>query len=186
MKEKSRAVIKSALSSYDFSKSKSIYDIGGGQGQFLSALLEKHAHLHGTLFELPEVISSLRQRNPEIETTRCTLASGDFFAAIPSGGDLYLLKSVLHDWDDEQSTKIFRNCHCAMDSHSRLLIIEVVLLPKQESIYANCMDVLMLAITGGKERSLASFQTMLEASGFTLEHVYPTATEFSILEARKK
>jgi hypothetical protein len=92
----------------------------------------------------------------------------------------------LHDWDDSKAEEILKNCCQAMGQNSRLLIVEVVLLPKNHSVYANCMDVLMLAITGGKERSLASFSQMLDRSGFILEHVYPTSTEFSILEARKK
>ena len=131
------------------------------------------------------MIATIRQRTPQIENNNCTLAPGDFFESVPRGGDVYLLKSVLHDWDDEKCSKILKNCHLAMDVNSRLLIIEVVLQPKEQSIYANCMDVLMLAVTGGKERSLASFKQMLENSGFVLEHVYQTATEFSILEVKK-
>jgi len=186
MKEKSMAVIKSALSTYDFTKFKSVYDIGGGYGQFMRALMQSHPDLHGVLFDLPEVIETIRERTPQLENNHCKLVSGDFFESIPEGGDIYLLKSVLHDWDDEKSEKILKNCHQAMGPNSHLLIVEVVLQPKEHSIYANCMDVLMLAITGGKERSLASFKRMLENSGFVLEQVYPTATEFSILKARKK
>lgn len=117
---------------------------------------------------------------------RLQLCAGDFFASVPKGGDAYILKSVLHDWDDTKAEQILKNCYLAMDSNSRLLIVEVVLLPKDQSVYANCMDVLMLAITGGKERTLASFEQMLDKSGFILERVYSTSTEFSILEARKK
>ena len=87
----------------------------------------------------------------------------------------------MHDWDDSKAEEILKNCHQAMGQSSRLLVVEVVLLPKDQSVYANCMDVLMLAITGGKERSLASFTQMLDRSGFVLEHVHPTSTEFSIL-----
>ncbi len=183
MKEKSLAVIKSSLSSYDFSRFKSVYDIGGGYGQFMHALLKNYPDIKGTLFELPEVIATIKQRNQG--NNACTLVAGDFFESVPKGGDVYLLKSVLHDWDDEKCGKILKNCYSSMDADSRLLIIEVVLQPKAESLYANCMDVLMLAITGGKERSINSFQQMLENSGFVLERIYPTATEFSILEARK-
>lgn len=185
MKEKSMAVIKSTLSTYDFSQCKSVYDIGGGYGQFMQALLQKYPHLRGTIFELPEVVHTARQRNPQLENTNCTMIAGDFFTFMPRGGDAYLLKSVLHDWDDEKCEKILKNCHQAMDVNSRLLIVEVVLQPKDLSLYANCMDILMMAITGGKERSLSSFKQMLENTGFVLENVYPTATEFSILEAKK-
>jgi hypothetical protein len=185
MKEKSMAVIKSALSSYDFSKAGSVYDIGGGYGQFMSALLQTHPTLKGMLFELPEVIETIKHRSPHFENAHCTLTAGDFFTEVPKGGDVYLLKSVLHDWNDAECEKILKNCHEAMHPDSRLLIVEVVLQPKAQSLYANCMDILMLAITGGKERSLDSFQQMLNHSGFALMHVYATSTEFSILEAKK-
>lgn len=186
MKEKPKAVIKSALATYDFGKFESIYDIGGGYGQFMQALLQKYPNLSGMVFELPEVIEKIRQQSPQLEQDRCKLSAGDFFASIPEGGDAYLLKSVLHDWDDAKSEKILKNCYQAMRRDSRLLIVEVVLQPGDQSVYANCMDVLMLAITGGKERSLTSFTQMLENAGFILERIYPTTTEFSILEVRKK
>lgn len=186
MKEKSTAVIKSSLAAYNFAQFNSIYDIGGGYGHFLLAILKKYPHLNGMVFDVPEVISTISKRNPQILQEQCTLCSGDFFDTVPKGGDAYLLKSVLHDWDDTKAEEILKNCHQAMSQNSKLLLVEVVLLPKDQSVYANCMDVLMLAITGGKERSLASFSQMLDRSGFILEHIYPTSTEFSILEVRKK
>lgn len=185
MKEKSMAVIKSAISSYDFSKIGSVYDIGGGYGHFMQALLQKHPHLKGVLFELPEVLKTVQQSESKVHKN-LELIAGDFFTSIPQGADVYLLKSVLHDWNDEQCEKILQNCYNAMDSNSRLLIIEVVLQPKDLSIYANCMDMLMMAITGGKERNIESFLHMLNRSGFVLDNVYPTSTEFSILEAKKR
>jgi len=185
MKEKSMAVIHSALSSYDFSRFKSVYDIGGGYGQFMEGLLAKYSEIQGVILELPEVVDTIKQQTKGCENPRMNLISGDFFISVPQGGDAYLLKSVLHDWDDEKCREILNNCHQAMDENSRLLIIEVVLLPKDFSIYANCMDLLMMAVTGGKERNLNSFKKILENSGFVLENVYPTTTEFSILEARK-
>jgi len=185
MKEKSMAVIHSALSSYDFGAAGQLFDIGGGYGQFMEALIQKYPSLQGTLLELPEVVQTIRKSRPDLEK-RCTLIPGDFFESIPKRGKLYLLKSVLHDWDDEKCLKILRNCHGAMEGGSKLLILEVVLTPTGHSSYASCMDLLMMAVTGGKERSLEAFQQMLESSGFVLEHIYPTSTEFSILEARKK
>ncbi len=176
MREKSAAVIHSALASYDFSKFRSVYDIGGGQGQFLSALIHQYPTIQGTLFELPEVLSQVKY--PDY-----TLMSGDFFISIPEGADAYLLKSVLHDWDDDKCKKILDNCYRGMGKESKLLIMDVVLQPK--AVYANCMDLLMLAITGGKERNLEDFTRLLARSGFTIEKVYPTATEFSIIEAKK-
>lgn len=186
MKEKAKAVIQSSLEVYNFGQFNSVYDIGGGLGHFMLALLQKYPHLRGTVFDLPEVINAIPKRHPEILEEQCTLTVGDFFESVPKGGDAYLLKSVLHDWDDSKAEEILKNCHQAMNANSKLVIVEVVLLPKDQSVYPNCMDFLMLAITGGKERSLASFSQMLDKAGFVLENVYPTSTEFSILEAKKK
>jgi len=185
MKEKSKAVINSALSNYNFAQFNSVCDVGGGYGQFLQAMLQKHQHLSGSVFELPEVIEKIRIQNPQFENSHCQRISGDFFTSIPEGRDAYILKSVIHDWDDVKATQILKNCYSAMRPDSRLLIVEVVLQPGEKQSYAHCMDFLMLAITGGKERSLSSMTRLLENSGFTLIGIYPTATEFSILEVKK-
>jgi hypothetical protein len=186
MKEKSRAVIKSALSNYDFGQFNSICDVGAGYGQFIQALLQKHQNLSGIVFDLPEVIEKIKTQHPHIESDRCHLIAGDFFNTIPEGQDAYILKSVIHDWNDEQAELILRNCFKAMRPDSRLLIVEIVLQSGHHQSYANCMDFLMLAITGGKERHLSTMSRLLENSGFTIEKIYPTSTEFSILEAKKK
>lgn len=180
MREKSQAVIKSTLSAYDFAPFSHIYDIGGGHGQFLKALLKEQPHTTATLFELPEVINKLT-----ISDQNMKLYSGDFFTEIPEGGDLYVLKSVLHDWDDARAIEILKNCYKAMNNNSRLLIIEVVLQDGSQSLYANSMDLLMLAITGGKERTLTSFEEILKKSHLSLEKIHSTTTEFSILEVKK-
>lgn len=185
MKEKSKAVIKSVLSNYDFAPFNSICDVGGGYGQFMQALLQKYPHVSGIVFELPEVVEKIKQQNPHFENSRCQLIAGDFFVSIPEGKDAYLLKSVIHDWDDERAERILKNCFKAMRPDSRLLLVEVVLQSEEEQSYARCMDFLMFAITGGKERSLSSIKQLLENSGFIIENIYPTGTEFSVLEARK-
>lgn len=184
MKEKSQAVVKSALTTCNFGRFNAFYDIGGGQGQFIHALLKVYPQTEAVLFELPEVIASIKNRQGG--SNRCKLVEGDFFVSVPSGGDAYLLKSVLHDWEDDKCELILKNCHKAMGPESRLFIVEIVLQPKDRSVYANCMDLLMLTVTGGKERTLDSFKEMLDRSGFVLEKIYPTSTEFSVLETRKK
>ena len=183
MQQKSRWVAQAALQAYPFCFG-SICDIGGGQGQFLQALLAKNPGTQGTLFELPEVIERARQQVAPLQSS-CSLVAGDFFQGVPPGADAYLLKSVIHDWEDDQAVCILRNCLEAMKPESKLLLIEVVLQPGPERLYAHCMDLLMLAITGGRERSLQDFQRLFERSGLRLTQVYPTATEFSILEAVK-
>lgn len=186
MKEKSKGVIEGVIANCDFRKFDTICDIGGGYGQLLRRLLHHYPHLTGTLYELPAIVQKVREDKLFIENGRSTIIAGDFFDSVPKGKDAYILKSVLHDWDDKRAEEILQNCYKAMEEKSRLFIVEAIIQPKDQSIYANCMDMVMLSVTGGKERSLHSFTHMLENSGFTLEGLYPTATEFSILEVRKK
>lgn len=184
MRSKSQLVIESCLQNYDFSQFKTLCDVGGGYGQFLRAALAGNPSLKGTLFELPEVIENVRRQKIFID--RLEFASGNFFESVPHGQEAYLLKSVIHDWSDEQAKMILVNCHEAMDKESRLILVEVALQPGNLSQYANCMDVLMLAVTGGKERSLSSFERLLDECGFVVESVTGTSTEFSVIEAKKK
>lgn len=186
MKEKSQGVVLSSIANYNFTQYQLICDVGGGNGMFIETLLNTYPLLQGTLFELPETIREIHWKNPELaKNPRCQLVEGDFFQSIPSGADAYLLKSILHDWDNEQAVTILKNCHAAMGPFSRLLIVEALLLPEDLSIYANLMDIHMMAITGGKERSFEELDTLLNKAGFDVENIYPTATEFSIIEARK-
>lgn len=186
MREKSKAVIQSAIESYDFGKFQSVYDIGGGFGHFVQALLARYPYMKGMVFELPEVVPNISKNNPGLQTERCELCSGDFFKAVPAGDGAYLLKSILHDWDDDKAIQILKNCHEAMSAASRLVIVDIVLMPGGQKSYANFMDVLMMEMVGGRERTLAAFENILENSGFVLESIHSTSTEFSIIEARKK
>ncbi|MCI5051827.1 MAG: hypothetical protein MRY21_01660 [Simkaniaceae bacterium] len=180
MKSKTKSVINSTLATYDFNQFEHICDVGGGYGHFLNALLTQYPSLRGTLFELPEVAKTMSKHTP-FQTL-----SGDFFQSVPCHSDAYILKSVLHDWNDDQALQILRNCTASMHEKSKLLIIEVVLLPGDQSKYANCMDLLMLAVTGGKERSLMEFERLFDQSDLKLTKIYQTETEFSILEVVKK
>lgn len=186
MRDISTIVIKSSLESYPFGKFQSVYDIGGGYGHMVQALLAKYPSMKGLVYDLPEVIDAIKANNPSLDTSRCELKAGSFFDSIPTGGDAYLLKSIVHDWEDKKAEQILRNCHKAMDQDSRLLLIEVVILPKDQSKYANCLDVAMLAITGGRERTVEDFRELLDDTGFVLEGIYPSSTEYSVIQARKK
>ena len=178
MREKSKAVIESSIEVYPFGKYEKVYDIGGGNGAFLRALKNKYPDMKGILFELPEVIA-------DVKTNDFELVEGDFFKSIPEGGDLYFMKSIIHDWNDEKALAILKNCHKAMKEESRLLIIDAVLMPKEGSVYANAMDILMMTMAGGKERYYSEFESLLKESGFKIENVYKTSTEFSIIQVKK-
>lgn len=178
MREKSKAVIESAIEVYPFGKYEKVCDIGGGNGAFLRAITGRFPGVKGVLLELPEVVAQVKGAPFEC-------VAGDFFTSIPEGCDLYFMKSILHDWNDENAKLIVRNCAKAMKEGSRLLIIDAVLMPGDSSIYANAMDIVMMTVAGGKERYLSEFEALLKEEGLEVEAVYKTSTEFSIIEARK-
>ncbi|MGD1002223.1 MAG: methyltransferase [Candidatus Brocadiia bacterium] len=175
------------LAAYDFSAFRSVTDVGGGQGALLAALLQAHPHLNATLFERPPVAAAARaQFQAAGVSERCRVVEGDFFDHLPGGADALILKSVLHDWDDERAAALLRNCRQALSAQGRLLIIER-LLPERaaDDPAAIVVDLQMLALTGGRERSEADHRALLNASGFALARVLRTAAGFSILEAAR-
>ncbi len=176
------------VSAYDFSGANKIVDIGGGEGQLLATLLNANAHLRGTLVE--QGADTLAQAKRAMEALglveRCTFIHGDFFVEVPNGGDVYILKHVLHNWDHAQALSILRNCREAMTDDSRLLVIERLLIPSP-NIKGSLLNLRMLvAMPGGHLRSEDEFRQLLDAAGLKLHQVYPTALEFSILEVLPK
>lgn len=178
MAEKSKAVIQSVISQVGFKGT--ICDVGGGKGHLLYAILKANPSLEGIHFDLPEVIASLPKPPSKVQ-----LVKGTFFESVPTA-DIYLMKSILHDWTDEQSIKILRSCHSSMPDHATLYVIEPVVLQSQTHDYAKLTDVLMLAVTGGRERSLDEYKALFDQGGFAITNVLSTPTEFRILEVKKK
>ena len=178
MAEKSKAVIQSVVEQISFEGT--VCDVGGGKGHLLYAALKINPALRGILFDLPEVVQSLSPPPKGVE-----LQGGSFFEVVPQA-DCYLLKSVLHDWSDDKAVEILQTCRRFMSHHAKLYVIEPVLLKSQTSDYAKLTDVVMLAVTGGRERSLEQYQVLFDKSGFSLNAVLTTPTEFRILEIRKK
>ncbi len=168
---------------YSFSTAKTIVDVGGGQGLFVLSLLKTHQHLSGVVFDLPLVINST---NNVAVNDRMNYVSGDFFQEVYSGGDVYILKSVLHNWDDQSCATILQNCHKAMQPAGRLLIIERVLPIGNEKSEATLFDINMLVMTEGQERTEAAYKRLLEASGFILHQIIGTESAVSILECFRK
>lgn len=175
------------VAAYDFSSLGKVIDVGGGQGELLSALLKANPTVSGVLFDLPTTIESAQ---PAIAAAglaeRCDLVAGDFFASAPSGGDAYVLSAVIHDWADEQAVAILKNCHRAMGENSRLLLIERVLPSRMERSatpqpYALLADLMMMVI-GGLERTEAEFRALFAQAGFELTRVLPTQSPFSVIE----
>jgi hypothetical protein len=172
------------VAAWDFSPLRSVADIGGGVGLLLAEILSAHAHMRGLLLE--QAVTAVKARQVMEQrglTRRCEIVAGDFFAAIPPGHDAYMLAHVLHDWDDAQCLSILRGCRKVMHHDARLLIVETVLPDGDAPHPGKLLDLVMLTVTGGRERTEQEFADLLAAAGLRLERVVPTAAEQSIVEA---
>jgi SAM-dependent methyltransferase len=171
---------------YEFSGVRTVADVGGAHGVLLAAVLQANPAARGILFDLPHVIDTAAGAVAGAGLSeRCELASGDFFEAVPGGADLHLLKQIVHDWDDERATRLLQNCHRALAPAGKLLLVEMVVPPDNRPSPAQAMDLNMLVILGGRERTEAEYGRLLEAVGFRLERVIPTHSPFSVIEATR-
>jgi SAM-dependent methyltransferase len=173
--------------SYDFSQFGSVMDVGGGNGAILIGLLGANPKLRGIVFDRAGAAQRARTKLSEAGlTARCETVAGDFFAAVPEGADAYLLKHVIHDWDDAKATAILVNCRRAMKPGARLLIAEGVYPPQidqsLESRGAAANDVNMLVVSGGRQRSEAEFRELYRAAGFELTKIVPTPARLALIE----
>jgi hypothetical protein len=172
-------------SAIDGTRFRRLVDVGGGRGLLVSAVLKASPELHALLFDQAQVVA---QAQPVLEAAdvadRCECVAGDFFEAVPTGADAYVLKSVLHDWSDEECGKILSACRRAMLPHARLLLVEMVMDAPNVQPLANFLDLAMLVLLGGKERTEQEFRELLASSGFRLDRVIPVATPGpSLIEA---
>ena len=182
--ERAAAVVKA----YDFSRFRSVADVGGGLGALLGAILVAHPALRGVIVERESVTAGIPQRLADAQVAaRCDVVVGDFFQALPAGADAYLLSHIVHNWDDERAGAILRRCRAAMTRAGTLLVVEQVLPEQVEASVAAqralMADLHMMVVTGGQERTEAEYGALLAGSGFELRRVIPTAIGESILEA---
>ncbi|WP_375471199.1 methyltransferase [uncultured Nostoc sp.] len=177
----------SYLEAYDFSLISKLVDVGGGTGQLLAAALEANPTMKGVLFDLPKVINQAQNSDELVSVSdRCELIEGSFFEAIPEGGDAYLLREIVHLWDDEQAISILKRCYQAMKEQGRLLVIENVVPPGNEFSINKLEDVHMLVMCpGGRERTEGEFQKLFESAGFKLTKIITTKTDLCIIEGVK-
>ncbi len=174
------------INAYDFAGIETLADIGGGNGSTLIPILQAHPHLRGVLFDLPPVIERTREHIAAAGLSdRCQLIAGSFFETIPPGADAYLMRHIIHDWNDEQCHTILRNCHAAMRASDRLLVVESVIPAGNEPFFGKWLDLTMMLIPGGKERTAAEYRELYGRAGFELTGITPTATEVSMVEGRK-
>ncbi|MBA3823250.1 MAG: methyltransferase [Ktedonobacterales bacterium] len=177
-------IVDAVVAAYDFASVSTIVDVGGGHGALLAAILTTSPATQGILFDQPHVVTSAEPflRAAGIHD-QCQGVGGDFFADIPAGADVYVLAQILHDWDDKHSMAILRQVRQAVPSHGKLLIIELVLPEGNEPFLGKWLDLHMLVMLGGRERTAAQYATLLRASGFESVRVIPTAAGQSIVEA---
>jgi hypothetical protein len=171
---------------YPFGRFNTLIDIGGGQGHIVAEILKQHPALKGALLDLPPTAELARQfLSSQGLSPRCDVFAGDFFTVVPAGYDAYVIKSVLHDWDDDKAVQILRRCRDAMPSHGRVLVIEIVVSPGQPMGHPHLMiDLEMMVTLGGKERTAHEFAVLFSRAGLTLENVTPiTGSFFSVVEA---
>jgi O-methyltransferase domain/Dimerisation domain len=169
---------------YDFSPFGTVVDVAGGYGALLAAILRRNPNARGVLFELPHVAAAAEgaMRGAGV-ADRCTCVGGDVFTAELPEGDAYVLAQILHDWDDERSVAILKQCRRAMPDHAKLLVVEFVLPPGDEPSFGKWLDLHMLALNPGRERTAAEYDALFRASGFALARVIPTPAGPSVVEA---
>jgi hypothetical protein len=170
------------VGAYDFSRFERIVDVGGGHGRLLAGILLANPRLSGVLYDLPAVVAGASALRQEPISQRCEIIGGDFFQEVPAGADAYLLKGIIHDWNDEAALKILKNCRRAIHPDGRLLVQEAVLTLSATPTTV-LMDMLMMVLTSGRERTESEFQSLLQEAGFSMVQVIREAG-VSIIESR--
>jgi O-methyltransferase len=172
------------VAAYDFSQFGTIVDVGGGHGLLLSAILREASNSRGVLFDAESVVQGAPAvLEPAGVSDRCTAVSGSFFESVPAGGDAYVLKHIIHDWDDEKSLAILRNIHAAMNPGAKVLIVEAVVPDDDREHLSKLLDLEMLVAATGRERTEAEYGELLRKAGFRHTRTVPTVGPASIVEA---
>ncbi len=179
MTAKAQDDIPAVLAAYDFSRFRSIVDVAGGRGHLIRAVLDCYPDIAGVLFDLPQVAAEVRPG------ARLDVVAGDFFTDPLPASEAYILMNVLHDWDDGEATSILAAvAEAGRPCRATVLLLEVVLPEGPEAHWSKVLDVMMLALTGGRERTLTDYEDLLGTTGMEMVSVIPTTTPFSIIEGR--
>jgi hypothetical protein len=179
-----RNVVDSIVSAYDFSAFGRVVDVGGGEGVMIAAVLAAHPNTHGILFDRPDVVA---RAHPVLEAAgvagRCAVVAGSFFETVPEGGDAYLLKYILHDWDDAAALAILAVCRRVFQREARLLIMERIVGGPNAGLETKTSDLHMLVSSDGQERAADEFAALLAKAGFRRERIIEVTPRLSIIEA---
>jgi len=184
----SAAVAPAVLQAYDFSGIDVLVDVAGGHGMILASVLRQYPKMRGVLFDLEHVIAGATTVDAMGVRDRCQTVAGDFFKTVPAGGDAYIMKHIMHDWDNEKAGVILKNIRKALDGkpQGRLMLLEAVVKPGNEPDLAKLIDIEMLMLPGGKERTADEFSALFAANGFELTHIVPTQSPLCVIEGRIK
>jgi hypothetical protein len=184
MATRHRARAAAIIDAYDFSGIARLVDVGGGTGGTVRAVMTAYPTARGVVFDLPAVVERATATTDPDDDVRPEFTGGSFFDALPAGADRYLLSSILHDWNDERAGAILATVRRAIAPEGRVLIVEAILPPGDAPSPARWLDLLMLVLNGGKERTEAHFRQLLAAAGFAVTRIIPTSIGDSIIEAR--
>ena len=170
------------IDNYDFSAFKTIVDVGGGNGEVITSILQKNKEVKGILFDLPEVIDRARQNIASKGLNdRCRLEAGNFFESVVKGGDAYIMRHIIHDWSDADAVTILSNCRKAMNPGGKVLVVEAVIQEGNEPSPFKLLDITMLMV-GGKERTKKQFEDIFSKAGLKLNRVVPFQNDLSVVE----
>jgi hypothetical protein len=183
MTGRSRLEADATLAAYDFGQFTRVVDVGGGRGAFIAALLAKCRQARGVLFDQPQVVAhadSVLQAAGVFD--RCDIVGGNIFEEVPAGGDGYLLKHILMDWDDQEALTILQACRRAIVEAGKLIVIDPVIAPPNQGVEAKLLDLGMLVTPGGKARTRDELSALFHRAGFRLSGVWPVRVDLAIIE----
>lgn len=184
MSSLSNLAIKAVVDGYDFSGVNTLIDIAGGQGRLLTGILEANPTMRGVLFDLPHVLEGAGEVvKSSTAADRVEFATGDFFEGVPGGGDAYIMKHIIHDWDDARAITILKNIKQAMNAGGRVLLVEGVIEPANQPDFGKLMDIEMLVSPGGKERTEEEYKDLFASAGLRLIRIIKTQSPYSVIEA---
>lgn len=179
----STVATQAVVEAYDFSDINTLIDIAGGHGRLLAGVLEANPSMRGVLFDLPHVIQgAVETLSKTSASDRVEFVRGDFFAGVPEGGDAYIMKHIIHDWDDERALTILRNIRTAMKAGGRVLVVEAVIADGNGQDFGKLLDIEMLVSPGGKERTAKEYEELFERAGLRLTRIVPTKSPYSVIE----
>ena len=185
METVTRFASQAVLEAYDFSGARTVMDVGGGNGSMTIAILERIPNVRGLVVDLPYIEGPAKERIRAAGfESRARFEPVNFFERVPEGADVHLLKFILHDWNDEESVRILKNCRASIAKEGRVVLVEMVVPEQIQPDFVHVMDLNMLVMTGGMERTAKEYETLFAKSGFRLSRVVPTASPFSVIEAR--